>query len=502
MRHQLGTHHFHPGTAELRDAEGAVIALRKQSAAVLACLVQRPEQVVTKAELFAAVWPNAHVTDDSLVQCISEIRRALDDGDHKIIHTVPKTGYRVQATALSTPALPLPDRPSIAVLAFDDHSAGADAGFLSDAIAEGIIRALSRFPELFVIARNSSFAFRGQPTDVGDISRRLGVRYLLEGSQQKAGDRLRVGIRLIDATDGQHLLSDVYDRDLSDLFQVQDDIVRRVVASVAQKVIGAEGRRVTHADGAGLSALLHHLKARVHVVRFTPEENERARQANLAAIRADPDQPYGHVGLTYVHINGVRWGWSDLTGAEALTEARKAAQTALDLAPDYYDSHAAMAHVHLEENDLDSAIARAERALELNPNDTNAMCDLADFLGYAGRTADAEALLRAAMRLDPLHPDWIRWNLAWIQYLAGDCAGALRTMTAMAAIPPMAYRVLAVIHVCLGRQDAARRAIRQLTAFDPSYSLAEVRRYYQGKFRNAADLDRLLDDLRAAGLPD
>jgi TolB-like protein len=460
----------------------------------------------SKNSAIAASMAGSSVTDDSLVQCVSEIRRSLGDRDHRIVRTVSKKGYKVIAApvpaAAASAGLPLPDQPSIAVLAFDDFSAGEDDDYLSDAIAEGIIAELSRFPELFVIARNSSFSFRGTPTHVSEISKRLGVRYLLEGSQQKNGHRLRVTTQLIDAPEGHHLWSETYERELKDLFDVPDDIVRRVVATVAQKVIKFEGRSAPSSLGTRRTALLHHLEARQYLVKSTPEDNKRAEQANLSAIRADPAQPYGYVGLAFVHINGHRWGWTYLDRDQALERARKAAQKAVELAPDYYDSHAAMAYVHLQDNDLERAIARAERAQELNPNDTNVMCDLAEFLGYAGRPDEAEQLLRKAMRLDPLHPDWIRWNMAWIQWLKGNRRDALRTMNAMSDVPPLANRVLAIIHMCLGQREKARDAIKRLLDYDPGYSIADVQRNYDGKFRNTADLDRMLANLRDAGLPD
>lgn len=501
---RLGEFGFSLKTNELRDASGNIVHLRSQSADVLAYLVHTHGEVVSKADLFESVWAGANVTDDSLVQCIADIRRALNDRDHMIVQTLSKKGYKVHAVPVDRAPmnLPLPNEPSIAVLAFDDYSVGDDSDYLSDAIAEGVIAELSRFPELFVIARNSSFSFRDAHRDVKEISRTLGVRYLLEGSQQKNGNRVRVTVQLIDAVEGHHLWSEVYERDLSDLFSVQDDIMRNVVAAVAQKVIRFEGNKAINSDGSKLTALLHSLKARLHFVKLSPEENERARKASLAAIDADPTQPYGYTGLAFAYINGYRWGWTDLSRTDALIEARKAAQKAVELAPDYYDSHAAMAYVHLQENDLDRAIARAERVLELNPNDTNGMSDLAEFLGYAGRADEAEELLLKAMRLDPLHPDWFKWNLSWVQWLNGNCEDALRTMNAMSEIPPMANRVLASIHICLGQRDQARKAVNQLIAYDPDYSIKQVRENYLGKFRNNSDLERVLDALREAGLPD
>lgn len=503
---QLGEFSFSLKTNELRDDVGKVVHLRSQTAEVLAYLLGRQGEVVSKAELFETVWAGSLVTDDSLVQCISEIRRVLNDRDHAIIQTSSKKGYKVTAVPLlpdrisASPALR--DQPSIAVLAFEDFSAGDDGNYLSDAIAEGIIAELSHFSELAVIARNSSFSFRGAPTEVKEISQKLGVRYVLEGSQQKNGNRLRVTVQIIDAPAGHHLWSEVYERDLSDMFAVQDDIVRRVVATVAQKVIKFEGRSATESGSAKRTALLHHLEARQHFQKLTPEDNEKARLANLAAIKADPTQPYGYVGLAFVYVNGHRWGWTELSEAEALTEARKAAQKAVELAPDYYDSHAAMAYVYLQDNDLDRAIARAHRALDLNPNDTNVMCDLAEFLGYAGRPAEAEKLLEKAMLLDPLYQDWTRWSMAWVQWLNGNCEAALQTMNAMTEIPPMANRVLACIHMCLGQQDEAREVVGRLLEYDPGYSIKDVCRNYRGKFRNESDFERVVQNLRDAGLPE
>ena len=502
---RLGSFVFDLGTKALQTSDGAAVRLRSQSADVLAHLLSHNGQIVSKTALFDAVWGDASVTDDSLVQCISEIRRSLDDRDHTIVRTLSKKGYVIHAAPVwagPTDESPSPHGPpSIAVLAFEDFSAGADRGYLSDAIAEGVIAELSRFPELSVLARNSGFSFRNIPTPVTEIARKLGVRYLIEGSQQKAGNRIRVTSQLIDALDGRHVWSDTYEQPIDDLFGAQDDIVRSIVATVAQKIIKREAATSLKQTQSQRSALSHHLEGRRHLARFTPEANERALQLNLAAIETDPSQPFGYVGLAFVYIIGHRWGWSPLGKAEALREARNAAQKALEIAPDYYDGYAAMACVHLEENDIDRAIAFAERTLKLNPNDTIAMCDLADFLGYAGRTDEAEVLLERAMRLDPLHPDWVRWNMAWIQWLGGKSEQALQTMNAMSEVPPMANRVLALIYASLDRHDEGRAAVQKLVDIDPAYSIADVEQNYAGKFKNDCVLKRLLGLLRSVGLP-
>ncbi len=547
----LGDFVFLRQTKELQDGLGNVVHLRSQSSEVLAYLVARHGDTVSKDALFENVWDKKFVTDDSLTQCIADIRRALNDTDHKIVQTLPKKGYRLniaaqqeeplpppmarpvenrhfkrlwlvglflilglglgafwitaQGNAPNEPvaaALPLPNKPSIAVMAFEDHSVGDDVDYLSDAIAEGIIADLSRFPELFVIARNSSFSFRDKPTEVRKISRALGVRYLLEGSQQKSGDRLRVTIQLIDAVEGQNLWSQVYNSDLSDVFAVQDDIVRKTVATVAQKVISSEGQKAIASDAAKLTALLLNLKARQHLFDFTPEGNEKARQANLAAIKADPTQPFGYVGLTFVHINRFRWGWTDQDPVVELNAARDYARKAVETGPDYYDSHSAMAYLHIQEGQLDKAVARFGQALALNPNDTSAMATLAEALTYGGQAQEAEKLMLKVTRLDPLHQDWIKWNLAWVQWHTRNCEEGVQTMNAMSEIPPMAYRVLAILQMCLGNHEEANEAVGRLLQFDPAYSIAEVRHNYDGKYTNNADYERVLSDLREAGLPE
>ena len=255
---------------QLRTVEGKAVDLRSQSAEVLSVLAARPGEIVSKDALMQAVWPDSFVTDDSLTQCIADIRRALGDGDHVIVETLPKRGYRLNAgpsdaadpnaaagmgrakTRFSQRGFILAaivlvaaaigayygeeiwraapvhssDMPRIAVLPFEDFSAGGDKGYLSDAVAEGIITELSRSKTYAVIARNSSFRYREQSVDTRQIGEELGVDYLLEGSQQKIGDRLKVTAQLLDARDGSHLWANTYNREIGDLFVVQEEIIR------------------------------------------------------------------------------------------------------------------------------------------------------------------------------------------------------------------------------------------------------------------------------------
>ena len=554
---RLGGFSFSLQTNELKDENGNTIHLRSQSTEVLDYLARHHDEIVSRTDLIENVWPDTFVTDDSLAQCIADIRRALNDTDHKIVHTLPKKGYKLEAVpsptvlpekaeptqpvASSTNAvvrplwlviliailligvaafawrstlagfdpidpasleLSLPDKPSIAVLAFDDHSTGDNRDYLSDAIAEGIITNLSHYPELFVIARNSSFSFRTTATDIREIARILGVRYVLEGSQQKQDNDLRVTVQLVDALEGHHLWSQSYDRELDKLFLVQDDIVRRVVATVAENLIAFEGEKAKTSDISKLTSLLHHLKARRYWREFTREGTEKARLANIAAINADPSQPYGYVGLAHVYINGYRWGWGNLGREESLAEARKSAQMALKLAPNFYESHNAMGYVHTQAGELDRAIARFNTALSLNPNSTAAMGMMAEVLGYYERAEEAEVVQTQAMRLDPLHPDWMKWNLSWLQWVNGKCDAALETMHDISQMPSLAYRTLAIIHVCLDQQPQAEEAIAKLVEHNPGYSIPDVRKSLSRKYKNIADFERYVDGLREAGLPE
>ena len=231
---------------------------------VLRYLVTNAGRLVPKQELYEAIWPNISVTDDSLVQCIRELREKLGDEEHRLIKTMPRRGYLfdvpvsardVPAVATSqastasagvellAPALPLPDRPSVAVLPFTNLSDDREQEYFADGIVDDIITELSRFSELFVIARNSSFQYKGNPIDVRRVAGDLGVRYVVEGSVRRVGDRIRIAAQLIDAVTGGHLWAERYDRQIEDVFAVQDEVARSIVVKLAAHVNKAEIER-------------------------------------------------------------------------------------------------------------------------------------------------------------------------------------------------------------------------------------------------------------------
>ena len=245
--------------------------LRRKSFDVLRYLIEHAGSVVTKEELIKGVWPNVTVSDESLTQCISEVRRALGEAGHRIIKTVPRRGYLFDvpidpigasavAEALSSP-LPLPDRPSIAVLPFANMSGGSGQEYIADGIVEDITTELSRFRDLFVIARNSSFRYKGQAVDVRQVGRELGARYVLEGSIRRDRDRFRISAQLIDAMTGAHRWAERYDRDAKDLFAVQDEIARTVATMLAAHVSKAEAERTLLKPPTSLQAYDYYMRA-------------------------------------------------------------------------------------------------------------------------------------------------------------------------------------------------------------------------------------------------
>src|SRR5262245_34899994 len=251
------------------------IALRRKSFEVLRYLVENPDRVVTKEELFQAIWPNVVVTDESLAHCVSEVRQAIGDTKQTIIATVPRRGYRFAAPVLrvATSAAasaeadlgtrsqsPLLNRPSVAVLPFANLSDDPQQDCFSDGITEDITTELSRFSELLVIARNSASQYKGTAVDIRQIGRELGARYILEGSVRRSGDRIRIAAQLIDAQTGTHRWAERYDRELHDGFAGEDEVVRAIVATLAAHVNRAETERALLKPPSAWEAYEHYLR--------------------------------------------------------------------------------------------------------------------------------------------------------------------------------------------------------------------------------------------------
>lgn len=530
-------------SGELRTVEGKAVDLRSQSAEVLSALAARPGEIVSKDALMQAVWADTFVTDDSLAQCIADIRRALGDDKHMIVQTLPKRGYRLNADPLGAdhstsiagtepPQARVPrrsfivgalilvaaaisayyggeawraapvrssDMPRIAVLAFDDFSAGADKGYLSDAVAEGIITELARSTTYAVIARNSSFRYRDQPVDVRQIGDELGVDYLLEGSQQKIGDRLKVSAQLLNAHDGSHVWANTYNREIGDLFVVQEEIIRTLADRVGRRI----QRPLPRSDAARVSALRYvQMGFAENDKDFSAAGNELLRQFSLKAVEADPESQYGYIGMAFAYRNdALFWHKQENNPDEALKRGAEYADKAILLAPDDANAHYARAKIHTEAGQIEQAIARYDQAIALNPSASNILAGSASPLIFAGRIDEAIERIEQAKGIDPFHPDWFHWDMGWALWEKKDCEAALTAMRKIPRMPNGAHRMLAGIHACLGNEREAQEALAVFLKDSPGDSISKQRKQW-GKMWAATSLERWIKHMRFAGLPE
>ncbi len=330
-----------PGRGLLRD-DGAEVPLRAKSLDLLWFLVGNAGRVISKDELLGAVWNGLAVSEDSLTQCVHDVRRALADHEQSLIRTVPRRGYLFAGDAASQPPQPVaaalppqakPDKPSLAVLPFLNLSGDPAQDYFADGIVEEIITALTRMKWLFVIARNSSFVYKGRATDLKTVSQELGVRYLLEGSVRKSGDRVRVSAQLIDAESGAHLWAEKFDATLEDIFDLQDHITANVVGAIAPRLELAEIDRVGRKATANLQAYDYYLRGLVGFYQITRPGNDEALANLYRAIEIDPGfaTAYGVAARFLVQRNS--GGWIDDVARE-FGEAERLARRAIELGQD------------------------------------------------------------------------------------------------------------------------------------------------------------------------
>ena len=299
---------------ELRPVEPKVFDL-------LVHLIANRDRVVSKDDLIAAVWGGRIVSESTLTSSINAARSAVGDSGaaQRLIKTLPRKGLRfvgaireqlADAVDLSRPALALPDKPSIAALPFRNMSGDPDQEYFADGVTEDLITGLARIRWLYVIARNSTFAYKHRPIDVKQVARELGVRYVLEGSVRRAGNRLRISAQLVDATTGGHHWAETYDRDLGDMFVVQDDITRSVAATIEPHLLAAEGVRALSRSSDDLDAWDLVARAQMYIWRMTSADNETAIAALQQAVEAYPDYAPAQSLLGYCPVFARTWGGS------------------------------------------------------------------------------------------------------------------------------------------------------------------------------------------------
>jgi adenylate cyclase len=379
------------------------------------------------------------------------------------------------APAPTTPALALPDKPSIAVLPFQNMSGDPEQEYFADGMVEDIITELSRIRWLFVIARNSTFTYKGQAVDVKRVARELGVRYVLEGSVRKGGNRVRITAQLIDAISGAHIWAERYDRDLNDIFAVQDEITASVAGVIEPALAEAEQQRVLRKPPERLDAWEAYQRGLWHFNKYGPEENQIAQTFFRRVIALDPNFAPGHYGYALA-LQWEIWHFSTRPFSEVQGIPLEEARIAVSLDDKDATAHAVLAHMRMWDGEWEVAIAEARTALALNPNSSFVISMLGCVLGFGGYREEALDRLRQAMRVspnDPLTWLWLLWTGA-IQFYSRKFDAAVETLHQVVRLRPggtSAQVVMAAALAHLGRLDEARDHLSRARAHfqDPRY---------------------------------
>jgi adenylate cyclase len=411
---------------------------------------------------------------------------------------------KIEPASMEKMAYPLPDKPSIAVLPFDNLSGIPDQDYLADGITENIITALSYIPEIFVIARNSTFTYKGKAVKAQKVAEDLGVRYILEGSVQRAGDRLRITAQLIDATTGRHLWADRYDRDLQDLFALQDEITLKIVFALEVKLSVGVQTRLARKTMPNFEAWSYYVRGYGHMKQHTKDDNAKARELFERAANLDPGYAPAITALGWTYWEDAFHGWSETRG-ESLQRAVELAEKAQALDDSDPWIHALWGAIYLRQGRYDQAIAEGEKSVALGPNQSFPHILLGTYLHHIGRYKEALPLVRKAMRLDPYYPS-IYLELLGHVYLSMEAyekaVEAFRVLVVREPQSKMGHRGLAIAYIRLGRKEQARSEVAEVLRFFPEYSLEVARKQAQLMNMDSTVMENYIEALREAGLPE
>jgi TolB-like protein len=502
---------------------GEVVALGPQVFDLLLHLVANRDRVVSKEDLLEAIWGGRIVSESTITSHINAVRKAIGDSgeEQRFIRTVARKGFRFvgdiaagEASAIEhiraearepSSVLAVPDKPSITVLPFHNLSGDPEQDYFADGVVEDIITALSRLRWLFVIARNSSFTYKGQAVDVKEVGRALGVRYVLEGSLRKAGDKVRITGQLIEAATGAHLWAERFEGTLGNLFELQDQIAENVVGAISPQLERAEIERAKRKPTESLDAYDYYLRGMARLHSGTRDAIEAALPLFHRAIALDSEFASAYSGAAWCHFWRKLNGWMENPveeTAEGVRLARLAVQFGRDDAVALTRAGHALGHLA---GDLDGGIALIDRARLLNPNLAPAW-----FLGaflriFRGETENALNDLAHAVRLSPLDPEMFRMQAGIA--LAHFCAGRFDAATAAAEkalgnLPDLliAITLLAASHALSGRTAEAQQAVQRLNRLLPSARLSNLKEWLL--IHRAEDFAQFTDGLRRAGLPE
>jgi adenylate cyclase len=397
-------------------------------------------------------------------------------------------------------ALPLPDTPSIAVLPFVNMSGDPKQEFLSDGITEDIITALSKIPMLFVIARNSTFSYKGRSVNVKQISEELGVQYILEGSVQRSANRIRITAQLIDALTGRHIWADRYDRDLKNIFALQDEVTRNILTAMEVKI--TEGEQALRRDKGiqNLTCYLKFLEGRNYSNRFDIEGNHLARRMGEEVLVMCPESSSAYELLAITHMMDY-WFGSGKSPQESLEKAIEMAQKAIVLDDAYAQPHGILSFLYSIKREYEKALAEGERAVALDPNGADVYAWYAMSLTFAERPEEAIPLFRKAIRLNPFGPTWYFFNLGsalLITERSEEAVSAFKKALQRSPDNLLAHVLLATTYSKMGREKEARAEAAEVLRINPKFSLDYFAKALPFKDRKVTN--NLIDALRKAGL--
>ncbi len=412
----------------------------------------------------------------------------------------------IEPASIEKMAYPLPDKPSIAVLPFDNLSGDPDQDYLADGITENIIMALSNSPNMFVMSRNSTFTYKGKAVKVQQVSEDLGVRYVLEGSIQKSGDRLRVNVQLIDALNGHHLWANRYDREMKALFVMQDEIAKEIGIALQVELTSGEQARVWHKTDS-IEAWGYCTKASGYFGRFTREGNAKAQELFAQAIKLDPKYAFAWTMLAWTHLMEVWLGYSS-SPAQSLKKAFELGSKAAQIDQNHPEVHMLFANLYLTQKKFDQALAEGEKAIALGPNNATDHYLFSMILYKTGRPEEAIIMAQKAIRLHPFYPARYLGALATSYFMAGRYEEAMAKYEEFLKRDDkdplwtfFAHLCMASACVRLEREEQAGKHAKEALKLNPRTSIESLRKSVS-RCKYPKTMDPVLDDLKKAGIPE
>jgi TolB-like protein/tetratricopeptide (TPR) repeat protein len=492
--------------------DGHTIKLEPKSMQLLICLAERAGEVLSVDELLDLVWKNVVVSPDSVYAAVAALRRTLGDDpkNARYITNVARRGYRLIApvspwvdpptgsTSNAIVAAALIDKPSIAVMPFLNLSDDPGQEYFSDGVTEDIITELSRWRRISVRSRSASFRYRGGAVDMKQIARELDVRFVVEGSIRRMGERIRISAQLIDAATGSHVWSEKFDREVGAIFSVQDRVVQTIVSTLVGRVEASDTDRARRKPPLSLAAYECVLKAN----SLSWDDSEGITEATRLvekAIELDPGYALAHAVLAALSYSP--WDDGPRTSAAALERAYLLAMRAVELDAGESTCHAILGHACVHRRSFDLAVQYSRRAVEINPNSQWNAADLGSILVYAGEPEEGLSWFARSREIDPYFDQAWCWRSAGLACMSlGRYADALSTLCRARLRTHFYAALIAGCHAKLGDMDHAKASATECLSMKPDFSIA----HFMSKlpFKSPSDADQLASSLRLADLPE